>query len=149
MAGLTRAGQTDSEEPYLWDCREIDVPHTAGLVHERGTEDGLPNYAAQKDGQVRVTICSKCHPRIPGHIVTVMPDTLEAYFGIEDTDELFDALPRGFSGSGASRNIRERIMRHCVNGPYNPYQGHAGKTFRAALAYQLDRPEWKPTERQR
>lgn len=93
-----------------------------------------------------MTICSKCHLRIPGHIMTVMPDTLEPYFAIEGTDELFDALPRGFSGSGASRNIRERIMRYCVSGPYN-LQGHAGKTFRAALAYQLDRPEWRPTER--
>lgn len=137
------------DEPYHWDCREIDVPHTTRLVHEREMEDGLPNYTAQRDDEVRVTICSKCHPRIPGHLVNVMPDTLERYFQIADTSELFDELPRGFSATGASRSIRERIMKCCVDGPYNPCQGHAGKTFRASLAYQLDRPEWKPTERDR
>ncbi len=37
------------------------------------------------------------------------------------------------------------IMKHCVGSAYNSHQGHAGKTFQTSLAYQLDRPEWRPT----
>lgn len=129
---------------HIWDCREISVPHSRSLVHKRGVEDGLPNYAAQQSDEVRVTICTKCHPRIPGHIVNIMPEDIEGYFAIEDTGDLFDALPTGFSGTGASRTFRERIMGYCVEGSYNPHRGHAGKTFQAALGYQLDRPEWQP-----
>lgn len=131
---------------YHWDCRDMPVPHSSSLVHERGLEDGLPNYAAQQAGKVEVTICEKCHPRIPGHIINIMPDNIEMYFSISDTSELFDTLPRGFSGSGASRKIRERIMEHCVSGRYNPNRGHAGKTLQTSLGYQMDRPEWQPDD---
>jgi len=129
---------------FHWDCRDIPVPHSVNLVHEQSSEDGLPNYAAQQAGKVEVTICQKCHPRIPGHIINIMPDNIEMYYSIRETSELFDVLPAGFSGSGASRNIREQIMEYCVNGLYNPHRGHAGKTLQIALGYQLDRPEWQP-----
>lgn len=131
---------------YIWDCREVDIPHSPNLEHERGKEDGLPNYGAQLDGHVRVTICKKCHPRIPGHLVDIIPDNMERYFEIQDTTELMDALPRGVSGTGASKKIREKLMERCVRGRFNPVRGHAGRSFRVSLGYQWDRSEWQPDE---
>ena len=131
---------------FVWDCRRIDVRHTTQLTHEKGTEDGLPNYAFQNDGTVRVTVCNKCHPRLPGHIMNIEIEGLEDYFEIADTGTLFTELPDGISGTGASAAIREKVFRYCVMDPYNPHNGHAGKTLQAALGYQWDRDAWKPDE---
>lgn len=136
-----------SEIPnYVWDCRSIEVPHSPSLEHDRGMEDGLPNFWAQQHGDVRVTICKSCHPRIPGHIITTEPENIEQYFEIKHTADLMEALPSGYSATGGSAKIREKIMRACVQDRYNPYKGHAGKTLKISLAYQWDRKQWEPRD---
>lgn len=136
-----------------WDCREINVPHSPSLVHSYGMEDGLPNYYEQQRGHVHVTICQKCHPRIPGHLIDLLldgtgigPDDMPQYFEIKGVEPLFDALPMAYSSSGKSRNQRERIFRYAMQDGHNPYQFHAGKTLRASLGYQHGIEPWKPDE---
>ena len=138
-----------SETIPVWDCRNIDVPHSDGLTHERGIEDGLPFYEAQIRDKIRVTVCSKCHPRIPGHIFTIEPDDLEQYFTYPRHDDLFEALPCGYTGTGASESFRKRIFYSSMRCQYNPYSNHAGKTLQVSLAHQWGRESLLPADYER
>jgi len=129
----------------IWDCRGLPVQH-GRLVHDEDIEDGLPNYASQQRGLVRVTICNKCHPRIAGHM-NIEPPNVEQYFEIADLDALVDALPHGITGDSGSKQHRYKLLLgKCVYDDYNPAQGHAGRTFKLCLAYQWGRSDWQPRD---
>lgn len=136
-----------------WDCRDIDVAHSNGLVHKRGHEDGLPNYHEQRRDGFTVTICQRCHPRIPGHLIDLLKDgtgigpaDIDEYFSISNVYPLFNALPRAYSSTGRQQEEREKIFRHAMELPMNPHPHHAGKTLCVALGYQWDIDKWQPDE---
>lgn len=63
--------------------------HSDHLTHKKAKEDGLPNYSFQKEGVIRVNICSKCHTRIPGHIINIDNGKIKEYFDIRSFNNLF------------------------------------------------------------
>jgi hypothetical protein len=134
-------GETREE---VWNCQSVDVPHSRNLVHEVDVEDGVPFYEAQQQGPYGITVCSSCHSRLPGHIINIEPDNIESYFEYESPDNLFDALPQGYSSSGSSRTYRQRIFESLQRHELNLFPTHAGQTLKLCLAYQWNRDEWLP-----
>jgi hypothetical protein len=130
----------------VWSCHDADVPHSRHNVHERGTEDGLPFYPLIEDGLVQVTICQKCHGRIPGHMIRVRPDDLEEYFEIVSVEELFKRLPSGHVGSGTSQTFHRRLFELAMSAPYSPYPDHAGRTLQASLVHQWEEDDLQPPQ---
>jgi len=128
------SGQADSVT--VWSCHDVDVPHSEYNTHERGVEDGLPFYPLTEDGLIRVTICQKCHGRIPGHMMNIRPDDLDQYFKIQSTDELFSTLPSGYVGTGTSVTFHQRLFEAAMSPTYSLYPNHAGHTLQASLIHQ-------------
>jgi len=135
-----------STPPVVWTCRGANVPHMYGNTHTQDIEDGVPFYPLQQQGYVRVTVCPKCHGRLPGHMINLDPgrDRLERYFQIESVDRLFEILPSGYVGTGTSRQAHRRLFEYCMYQPYSLYPNHAGRSLQASLVHQWDDPTLRP-----
>lgn len=130
---------------FVWDCREASVQHSPMLWRKRAKVKPLPNYASQLSGEVAATVCRECRYHLPGCLINRDPNSIDiSYFQIEDAETLFVELPDGYAASGASRKRRQKLVDYSMADPYNPGQGHAGKTLKYATAYQKDFDEWKP-----
>lgn len=134
----------NSQYDFVWDCREIPLGHSPQDYRLHGKSSALPNLPAQESGHVAVTVCRTCKNHLPGRLMNVRPDDIESYFEIEDSQTLFVELPDGLSATGGSRKRRRMLLEYAMEDPYNPGEGHAGKTLKYSLGYALPNEEWQP-----
>lgn len=140
-------GTTQKNIPYICNCKDLNIRHSSSLVHEEGEEDAMPCYEKQKKGDIKITICSKCHGRLISHRGVFKRSAFEDYFKIENPDKLIENMAEGYVGTGSSKENIRRLFNRCVRCQYNPERGHAGKTLKLSLKNQgvIDELGWEKT----
>lgn len=126
-------------------CKFCEIPHgkSKGFAHDPGIEAGVPCYEEQLERGLRIKVCRKCHTKLPGHLINIVPGNFGELLETKNLSEFVSRSPRGIVGKGSKAYDTKQILRKCVECSKNPKKNHVGETVRLCLEEEWGKEEIK------